>query len=64
LLLPFVKHFSLVDVEVAGDDRRLNSLILLIAIAYSCAVIQGRKIQIRGFQKYVGRLTECGRSLR
>jgi hypothetical protein len=27
-----------------ANDRRLNSLILLIAIAYSCAVIQGRKI--------------------
>lgn len=47
-----------------ANDRRLNSLILLRAIAYSCAVIQGRKIQIRGFQKYVGRLTECGRSIR
>ena len=47
-----------------ANDRRLSSLILLIAIAYSCAVIQGQKIKTMGIQKYVGRLTEYGRSIR
>ena len=43
---------------------RLSSLILLIAIAYSCAVIQGQKIKTMGVPKYVGRLVEYGRSIR
>ncbi len=47
-----------------ANDRRLNSLILLIAIAYSCALLQGQKIKNMGIQKYVGRLTECRRSIR
>jgi hypothetical protein len=47
-----------------ANNQRLSSLILLIAIAYSCAVIQGQKIKTIGVQKYVGRLTEYGRSIR
>jgi hypothetical protein len=47
-----------------ANNQRLNSLILLIAIAYSCAILQGQKIKNIGIQKYVGRLTECGRSIR
>ncbi len=47
-----------------ANERRLNSLILLIAIAYSCAIFQGQKIKTMGIQKYVGRLTEYGRSIR
>ena len=47
-----------------ANNQRLNSLILLIAIAYSCAIFQGQKIKNMGIQKYVGRLTECGRSIR
>lgn len=47
-----------------ANNQRLNSLILLIAIAYSCAVLQGQKIKTMGIQKYVGRLTECRRSIR
>lgn len=47
-----------------ANNQRLSSLILLIAIAYSCAVIQGQKIKTMGVQKYVGRLTEYGRSIR
>jgi hypothetical protein len=47
-----------------ANNQRLSSLILLIAIAYSCAVIQGKKIKTIGVQKYVGRLTEYGRSIR
>jgi hypothetical protein len=47
-----------------ANNQRLSSLILLIAIAYSCAVIQGQKIKTMGVEKYVGRLTEYGRSIR
>jgi len=47
-----------------ANNHRLSSLILLIALAYTCAVIQGEKIKTMGVQKYVGRLTECGRSIR
>jgi hypothetical protein len=47
-----------------ANNQRLNSLILLIAIAYSCALLQGQKIKRMGIQQYVGRLTEYGRSIR
>ena len=47
-----------------ANNQRLNSLILLIAIAYSCAILQGQKIKTMGIQKYVGRLTECRRAIR
>jgi hypothetical protein len=47
-----------------ANNQRLNSLILLIAIAYSCALLHGQKIKTMGIQKYVGRLTEYGRSIR
>ena len=47
-----------------ANNQRLNSLILLIALAYSCALLQGQKIKRMGIQKYVGRLTEYGRSIR
>jgi len=47
-----------------ANNHRLSSLTLLIALAYTCAVIQGEKIKTMGVQKYVGRLTECGRSIR
>ena len=47
-----------------ANNQRLNSLILLIALAYSCALLQGQKIKNMGMQKYVGRLTECRRSIR
>jgi hypothetical protein len=43
---------------------RLKSLVLLIAIAYTCAIIQGRTIKQMGIQKYVGRLQELGRAVR
>jgi hypothetical protein len=35
-----------------------KALILLIAIAYSCAINAGRKGRHMGLQKYVGRLQE------
>jgi hypothetical protein len=47
-----------------GHNQRLNSLILLIAIAYTCGILQGKKIKNMGIQKYVGRLTQCSRSIR
>ena len=47
-----------------ANNQRLNSLILLIAIAYSGALLQGQKIKRMGIQKYVGRLTEYGRLIR
>lgn len=39
----------------------LIALILLIAIAYSCAILAGRNSQRRRLQKYVGRLQELKR---
>lgn len=45
-------------------NQRLMSLILLIAIAYSCTILAGRKIKQMGFQKYMGRLKELGRTTR
>ena len=43
-----------------ANNERLKNLILVIAIAYSCAVLQGQKIKQMGIQKYTGRLTEFG----
>jgi hypothetical protein len=45
-------------------SQRLSSLILLIAIAYTCAVFQGARIKQMGHQKYVSRQTELGRTQR
>jgi hypothetical protein len=45
-------------------DDRLKTLILLIALAYSCAILQGRKFKLRGIQKYIGRLIEWKRAQR
>ncbi|WP_253274393.1 IS4 family transposase [Myxosarcina sp. GI1] len=41
-----------------GNDKRLLSLILLIAIAYTCAVNQGQAIAFKGVKDYVCRLKE------
>jgi len=51
--------YNLSDTNVA--DERLISLILLIAIAYTSATIQGQQIKRKGVQKYVGRVKETGR---
>ncbi len=45
-------------------NQRLIALILLIAIAYSCAVLSGRRSRSMGVQKYVGRLNELKRTCR
>jgi hypothetical protein len=47
-----------------ANNQRLKNLILLIALAYTCAIIQGQRIKHMGIQKYVGRLTEFKRSQR
>ncbi|MEH1953683.1 IS4 family transposase [Nostoc sp.] len=44
-----------------ADGQRLIALILLIAIAYTCAVLVGRNSRSSGLQKYVGRLKELQR---
>jgi hypothetical protein len=51
--------YNLEDTNVS--DKRLINLILLIAIAYTCATISGQKIKRQGVQKYVGRVKEYGR---
>jgi len=47
-----------------ASTQRLKNLILLIALAYSCATLQGKKIQKLGIQKYVNRLKEAKRTIR
>ena len=54
--------YNLEDTNVS--DKRLISLILLIAIAYICATISGQQIKRKGVQKYVGRVKEYGRTAR
>ncbi len=44
-----------------ADGQRLIALILLIAIAYTSAVLVGRNSRNMGMQKYVGRLKELKR---
>ena len=41
-----------------GKDERLLSLILLIAIAYTCAIKKGQAIAFKGIKEYVCRLEE------
>jgi len=54
--------YNLEGTNVTGE--RLSVVILLIAIAYTTATMQGRKIQQIGRQKYIGRLKEAGRTQR
>lgn len=46
------------------EGQRLIALILLIAIAYTCAILSGRQSRKLGMQKYLGRLQELKRSSR
>jgi hypothetical protein len=46
------------------SEQRLNTLIFLIAIAYTSAIIQGGKIKRMGVQKYVCRVKEVKRTQR
>jgi hypothetical protein len=41
--------------------ERLTSLVLLIALAYTCAGLRGQAIKSCGQQKYIGRLKELKR---
>ncbi|MBW4536209.1 MAG: hypothetical protein KME09_19920 [Pleurocapsa minor HA4230-MV1] len=41
-----------------GKDHRLLSLILLIAIAYTCAITKGERIAFQGVKEYICRLQE------
>ncbi|WP_225895883.1 hypothetical protein [Dendronalium phyllosphericum] len=45
-----------------ANGKRLIALILLIAIAYTCAILVGRNSRNMGLQKYIGRLQELKRS--
>ncbi|MHC0067319.1 IS4 family transposase [Nostoc sp. UIC 10890] len=54
--------YNLEDTNVTGE--RFISLVLLIAIAYSSATIQGQQIKRKGIQKYIARLKEYGRKER
>jgi hypothetical protein len=54
--------YNLEDTNASG--KRLISLIVLIALAYSSATIHGQKIKHMGIQKYVGRVKEFGRNER
>jgi len=47
-----------------ANNQRLKGLILLIAIAYTCAIFQGAIIKNQGLQKYIGRLKEPPRTSR
>jgi hypothetical protein len=44
--------------------ERLTSLVLLIALAYTCAGLRGQLIKFSGQQKYIGRLKELKRMTR
>ncbi|MHC5611382.1 MAG: IS4 family transposase [Nostoc sp.] len=54
--------YNLEDTNVEGE--RFISLVLLIAIAYTSATIQGQQIKRKGIQKYLARVKEYGRSER
>lgn len=54
--------YNLEDTKVSGE--RLITLILLIALAYTSATIQGQQIQRKGVQEYVGRVKEKSRTTR
>ncbi len=44
--------------------ERLTNLVLLIALAYTCAGLRGQSIKSKGQQKYIGRLKELKRMTR
>ena len=47
-----------------ASTQRLTNLILLIALAYTAAVIKGKSIKNSGYQKYIARLNEAKRQSR
>ncbi len=44
-----------------ASTERLTRLVLVIAIAYTCAALQGQRVKRLGIQKYVNRLKELQR---
>lgn len=44
-----------------ASEPRLMSLVLIIAIAYTCAIFFGQKLKQKGVQQYISRLTEYNR---
>jgi hypothetical protein len=54
--------YNLEETNVSGN--RLIALILLMAIAYTTATMQGKKIKQMGVQNYIGRVKESGRTER
>jgi hypothetical protein len=44
-----------------ANEARLLGLVLLIALAYTCATFLGRTLKQFGVQNYIGRLTEFAR---
>lgn len=54
--------YNLESTNVSG--KRLIAAILMIALAYTSATMQGKKIKRMGVQKYVGRVKEYGRAER
>lgn len=54
--------YNLEETNVTGD--RLVVIFLLIAIAYTTATTQGRKMKQMGIQKYIGRVKETGQTER
>jgi Transposase DDE domain len=50
--------------QCQGKDQRLLSLIMLIAIAYTCAISKGQTIGFKGVKQYICRLTENSRKAR
>lgn len=51
--------YNLESTYAAG--QRLITLILLIAIAYTCAILTGRRVRNMSLQKYLSRLQELKR---
>jgi len=75
LWFPLIKSILLTQIQpgyqvIVPLDRtqwkqnKLTNLVLLIAIAYTCAGLQGQVIKSKGQQKYVGRLKELNRMTR
>ncbi len=54
--------YNLEDSQASVE--RLTSLVLLIALAYTCAGLRGQSIKSKGQQKYIGRLQELNRMTR
>lgn len=47
--------------DCKAPQERLNRIVLLIAIAYTCAGLAGQLLKRQGHQKYVARLKELRR---